>query len=68
MKEADTTVMSVLNDLFSPMTKKRVNELGMGEEDEARYVGRLSREVEGCGKESSIAEGELTCTLSLKDV
>lgn len=39
------------------MTRKRVKELGMGEEEEAKYVGRLSREVEGCGKDQSIAAG-----------
>lgn len=57
MKEADTSVTSVLNSLFAPMTRKRVNELGMGEEEESRYVTRLSREVEGSGKEESVALG-----------
>jgi chromosome transmission fidelity protein 18 len=58
MKEAETSITSVLNSLFAPMTRKRVKELGMGEEDEAKYVGRLSREVEGTGKEQSIATGQ----------
>lgn len=57
MKEADSSINAVLNSLFCPMTRKRVKELAMGEEEEARYVGRLSREVDGTGKESSIAIG-----------
>lgn len=57
MKEADTSVISVLNSLFAPMTRKRLKELGVSEEQESKYVGRLGREVEGTGKESSIAIG-----------
>jgi hypothetical protein len=44
------------------MTRKRVKELAMGDEEEARYVGRLSQEVDGSGKESNIAIG--TCWMS----
>jgi chromosome transmission fidelity protein 18 len=58
MKQADTSINSVLNNLFNPLTRKRVKELAMGEEEESRYVARLSREVEGSGKESSIASGK----------
>ncbi|EGN95576.1 hypothetical protein SERLA73DRAFT_60018, partial [Serpula lacrymans var. lacrymans S7.3] len=57
MKEADTTVTSVLNDLFAPMSRKRVKELGLGEDEEARYVNRLSREVEGLNNPNSVAVG-----------
>ncbi|TFY71375.1 hypothetical protein EVG20_g1639 [Dentipellis fragilis] len=57
MKEADTSFLTVLNNLFSPMTKKRVKELGLGEEDEARYVDRLSRELDGSGMLDRIATG-----------
>jgi hypothetical protein len=60
MKEAEASITSVLNSLFAPMTRKRVKELGMGEEAEAKYVGRLSREVEGSGKDQSIAAGKIT--------
>lgn len=58
MKEADVSQTVVLNDLFSPMSRKRANELGIGEEEEARYVGRLSREVEASGAMDKIAIGE----------
>ncbi|KAJ7940344.1 P-loop containing nucleoside triphosphate hydrolase protein [Mycena leptocephala] len=57
MKEADTSLISVLNNLFTPLTRKRVKELALTEAEELRYVGRLSREVDGCGRESSIAVG-----------
>ncbi len=58
MKEAEMSVISTLNDLFSPLSKRRVKELGMGDEEESRYVGRLSRVVDSCGKDSSIAIGK----------
>ncbi|KAJ6525742.1 P-loop containing nucleoside triphosphate hydrolase protein [Mycena capillaripes] len=57
MKEADTSLISVLNNLFTPLTRKRVKELALTETEESKYVGRLSREVDGCGRESSIAVG-----------
>ncbi|KJA27021.1 hypothetical protein HYPSUDRAFT_981028 [Hypholoma sublateritium FD-334 SS-4] len=57
MKETDSTVHSVLNNLFSPLQKKRVRELGLTEEEEARYVGRLSHEVGGAGRDAAIASG-----------
>jgi chromosome transmission fidelity protein 18 len=58
MGEGDMSITTVLNDLFIPLSKKRVKELGMNEEDKNRYVGRLSRELDTCGKESSIAVGQ----------
>ncbi|KAF9469336.1 P-loop containing nucleoside triphosphate hydrolase protein [Collybia nuda] len=57
MKEAETSLITVLNDLFSPMTKKRVKELALSEEEESKYVARLSREIDSSGRESSIALG-----------
>ena len=57
MKETDTSLNSVLNNLFSPLSKKRVKELAMGEEEEGRYVARLAQEIDESGKESSIALG-----------
>ncbi|KAJ7444820.1 P-loop containing nucleoside triphosphate hydrolase protein [Mycena latifolia] len=57
MKEAETSLVSVLNSLFTPLTRKRVKELAMTEVEESKYVGRLSREVDGCGRENSIAVG-----------
>ncbi|KAF9227797.1 hypothetical protein BS17DRAFT_726296 [Gyrodon lividus] len=57
MKEADTTATTVLNEMFSLLSRKRVKELAMGEEEEARYVNRLSRAIEGLNNSSSIANG-----------
>ncbi len=58
MKEADASQTSVLNDIFLPMPKKRVKDLGMTEEEEARYVTRLSKEVESSGAMDKIAIGK----------
>ena len=58
MKEAEVSQMSVLNDLFSPLSRKRAKELGISEE-ETRFVSRLSRTVESCDSLDKIAIGAL---------
>lgn len=58
MKEGDTTATSVINEIFAPLSRKRVKELGMGEEEEARYVNRLSHSIEGLNNPASIANGK----------
>lgn len=58
MKEADVSLYAILNDLFSPLSKKRVQELDLTEEEETRYVSRLSREIESSGRDSSVAIGK----------
>ena len=58
MKEAEVSQTAVLNDLFSPMSRKRAKDLGIGEEEEAWYVGRISREIEASGSMDKIAIGE----------
>ena len=65
MKQADTSLNSVLNNLFNPLTRKRVKELAMGEEEEGKYVARLSREVDGSGRENSIASGKYNIALPI---
>ena len=60
MKEADTNLTSVLNCLFLPLPHKRVKELGLKESEEALYVSRLSREIEACGKDASVATGNIS--------
>ncbi|KAF8350491.1 P-loop containing nucleoside triphosphate hydrolase protein [Amanita rubescens] len=57
MKEADLSISAILNDLFNPLSKKRVQELDLTEEEETRYVSRLSREIESSGRDSSVAIG-----------
>lgn len=57
MKEADATVISVVSNLFMPLSRKRIKELALTDEEEARYVLRLSREIEGSGRDSTIASG-----------
>ncbi|KAL4246083.1 hypothetical protein ABKN59_003317 [Abortiporus biennis] len=57
MKEAESTQATVLNDLFIPMSKKRVKDLGLTEDDEAKYVTRLSRDIDACGGIDKVAIG-----------
>ncbi|KAL1762152.1 P-loop containing nucleoside triphosphate hydrolase protein [Schizophyllum commune] len=57
MKQAETSVQSVLNNLFAPMSKRRVKELGLTEAEESKYVARLSHEVDASGRESGVAVG-----------
>ncbi|KAF9532172.1 P-loop containing nucleoside triphosphate hydrolase protein [Crepidotus variabilis] len=57
MKEADTNYLTVLNNLFTPLSKKRVKDLGLTDEEEGKYVGRLSHEIDGSGRENNIASG-----------
>lgn len=57
MKEGHNSVISALNSLFTPLSKKRAKELGLNDEAEARYVQRLSHEIDACGKDNAIAVG-----------
>lgn len=68
MNHADTSLSSVLNNLFNPLTRKRVKELAMSEEEEGKYVARLGREVDGSGRENSIASGKCNSCLSCPSV
>ena len=60
MKEADASSSAVLNSLFAPLPKRRVKELGLSEEAERRYVGRLSADLDASGTLDKIAIGEHT--------
>lgn len=57
MKEADTSLSSVLNDLFAPLSKRRVLEMGLMEAQELRYVSRLSRDLDASGALDKVAIG-----------
>lgn len=59
MKESENTVITTLNNLFAPLTRKRVKELGIGESEELHYVARLACELESINNISAIATGEL---------
>lgn len=58
MVAADSSVVSVLNSIFNPLSKKRVKELALTDDEESRYVARLSHEIEASGRESGIAAGK----------
>lgn len=57
IKEADATFNSLMSVLFAPLPKKRVKEMGMNEEEEGRYVSRLSKDLEASGSLDRIALG-----------
>ncbi|KAH0830674.1 P-loop containing nucleoside triphosphate hydrolase protein [Lanmaoa asiatica] len=57
MKEGDVTATAVLNEIFAPLSRKRIRELAMGDMEEARYVSRLSRAIETLNNFHNIANG-----------
>lgn len=63
MKEAETTNQAVWNDLFLPLSKKRVKDLGMDAVEKEKYVGRLARLVEASGAADKIVGGMVQCYL-----
>lgn len=58
VKETETSAQCVWSDLFIPMNKKRAKNLGMGVDEEARWVARLAHSVESSGNVDKIALGE----------
>jgi chromosome transmission fidelity protein 18 len=59
MKESESSsIGSVLNSLFTPLSKKKVKDLGLTESEERKYVGRLGTEVGGSGREGGVASGK----------
>ena len=57
VKESETSVQSVWTDIFQPLSKKRVKNMGISEEEEKRYVSRLVRAVEGSGNFDKVVLG-----------
>ena len=58
VKEAEASFMATLTDLFTPLSKRRVKELGLGETEESRFVSRLSRGVEASGTTDKVITGD----------
>lgn len=59
MKESETTTQAVWNDIFLPLSKKRVKDMGMTDEECNKYVNRLARMVEASGTMDKVMTG--TC-------
>ncbi|KAL0946782.1 hypothetical protein HGRIS_012955 [Hohenbuehelia grisea] len=57
MKEAESTMSSVLNSIFNPLSKKRANELALTEAEESKYVNRLCREIQIVDRNDRVATG-----------
>lgn len=58
MKEGDSSFSTLLTNMFVPISKKRVKELGLCEEEENRYVRRLSMDIESSGSIDKVALGK----------
>ncbi|KAG8922627.1 hypothetical protein FRC01_013800 [Tulasnella sp. 417] len=57
MKEAETTTQAVWNDIFIPLSKKRVKDMGMTGDESQKYVNRLARMVEASGTMDKVMTG-----------
>ncbi|KAG9010130.1 hypothetical protein FRB93_004792 [Tulasnella sp. JGI-2019a] len=57
MKEAETTNQAVWNDIFIPMSKKRIKDLGLNDVEKGKYVSRLTRMIEATGAPDKIMAG-----------
>ena len=57
MKDEDSSFISVMSNIFSPLSRKRVKELGLNDMEENRYVGRLSADIDACGSADRVAVG-----------
>lgn len=52
--------MDTMTDVFTPLSKSRVKDLGMSSEEEARYVSRISRALDSTGSMDKVAMGMIT--------
>ncbi|KAF8590060.1 P-loop containing nucleoside triphosphate hydrolase protein [Ramaria rubella] len=66
MKESEASLTSILSDLFAPLPKRRARELGLTEAQEAKYVNRLSRDLDTNGTLDKIAIGCFEHYLNLR--
>ena len=57
MKETETTIQAVWNDIFLPLSKKRVKELALSDLEKDKYVNRLARLVESSGTMDKVMLG-----------
>ncbi|PVF95198.1 P-loop containing nucleoside triphosphate hydrolase protein [Serendipita vermifera] len=55
MKESESSFMDVITDIFTPLSKTRVKDLGLTSEEEARYVNRISRTIDSTGNLDRVA-------------
>ncbi|KAI6166905.1 hypothetical protein EDD17DRAFT_1773912 [Pisolithus thermaeus] len=57
MKEGDSTTTTVLREIFAAISRRRVKDLAIEDDDGLRYVNRLSRAIEVLNNPASIANG-----------
>jgi chromosome transmission fidelity protein 18 len=59
MKESESSFMDVITDIFTPLSKARVKDLGLTSEEEGRYVNRISRTIDSTGNLDRVAISEV---------
>ncbi|KAI6127764.1 P-loop containing nucleoside triphosphate hydrolase protein [Pisolithus croceorrhizus] len=57
MKEGDSTMTTVLKEIFAPISRRGIKDLAIEDDDGLRYVNRLSRAIEILNNPASIAKG-----------
>lgn len=57
MKESEQSFLGVLTDIFSPLSKSRVKDLGMSSEEEGKYANRMARAIDSTGALDKVALG-----------
>lgn len=57
MKEGDSTTTTVLKEIFTPISRRRIKDLATEDDDGVRYVSRLSRAIEVLNNPASVANG-----------
>jgi chromosome transmission fidelity protein 18 len=55
MKESESSFMDVITDIFSPLSKSRVKDLGLTSEEENKYVDRITRSIDTTGSLDKVA-------------
>ncbi|CAG7845866.1 Chromosome transmission fidelity protein 18 [Serendipita indica DSM 11827] len=55
MKESEGSFMDVLTDIFTPLSRSRVKDMGLTSEEEQKYVHRLNRSIESTGAVDKVA-------------
>lgn len=64
MKESENSFMGVITDIFTPLSKSRVKDMGLTSEKEGKYVDRISRSIDSTGTFDKVALGMNNSSIS----
>ncbi|EJU05169.1 P-loop containing nucleoside triphosphate hydrolase protein [Dacryopinax primogenitus] len=57
MKDSEMSTQQVWDDIFLPLSKKRIRQLGLTDAEESKYVARLNFEVEATDEVDRVMQG-----------